>query len=220
MGMDVWQEFRGLNAAYVAELYERYRRDPASVDPATRAIFEQSPPPLEELAPESGAESVAAASRFEIQKIVGAVNLAESIRKFGHLGAQLDPLGSKPPGDPSLSPQFHGVNEDDLRRLPASLVVGLCDSCGDSSAWDAIERLRKVYCSTTGHDYAHLRDPEEREWLRAAAEQGLFRPPKDPINEVALLERITQEGVFELFVHRTFPGKTRFRSRASAFLFR
>ena len=58
--------------------------------------------------------------------------------------------------------------------------------------------------------FAHLRDPEEREWLRVAAESGLFRPPADPIDEVALLERLTQEGVFELFLHRTFPGKTRF----------
>ena len=36
--------------------------------------------------------------------IVGAANLAESIRRYGHLAAQLDPLGSTPLGDPSLSP--------------------------------------------------------------------------------------------------------------------
>ncbi|HXJ97151.1 MAG TPA: hypothetical protein VMT20_30295 [Terriglobia bacterium] len=51
--MDVWHEFRGLNAAYAAELYEEYRRDPASVDAATRAFFEQHGAPPAAL-PRSG----------------------------------------------------------------------------------------------------------------------------------------------------------------------
>ena len=36
----------------------------------------------------------------------------------------------------------------------------------------AIARLREVYCSTTGYDYAHVFVPEERECLRQAAESG------------------------------------------------
>lgn len=215
--MDTWREFGGANAGYVAELYERYRRDPSSVDPATRALFEQSPPagdmagPTEE---ERGRAADAAARRLAterdaVHKLVGAVNLAESIRKFGHLDARLDPLGSDPPGDPSLRLGFHRLSEDDLRRLPASIIVGTIAQ-GKPSAFEVIQELRQVYSSATGYDYAHLRDPEERDWLRVAAESGLFRPPADPIDEVALLERLTEEGAFEQFLHRTFPGKTRF----------
>ena len=37
------QDFQGVNAAYVAELYDRYRQDPSSVDPATRAAFDGGP---------------------------------------------------------------------------------------------------------------------------------------------------------------------------------
>src|SRR4030095_11245475 len=37
-------EFSGVNAGYVLELFERYRRDPQSVDPQTRAIFEAVTP--------------------------------------------------------------------------------------------------------------------------------------------------------------------------------
>jgi 2-oxoglutarate dehydrogenase E1 component len=198
--MDIKRDFSGVNAGYVQELYERYLLDPASVDPATRAYFDRQSPSL---------DLESAAIKLEIRKIVGAANLTESIRKFGHLDAQLDPLGSPPPGDPSLTPEFHGITDDDLRQLPASLVVGLCSDCS-GSAFDAIQQLRRVYSSSTGCDYAHLRDPEEREWLRNAAESGLFRPPADPIDEIVLLERLTQEGVFENFLHRTFPGKTRF----------
>ena len=63
----------------------------------------------------------------QMAAIVGAVNLAESLRKYGHLKAQVDPLGKRPfgpSGDPTLEPEAHGVTPDDLRRLPASLIGG------------------------------------------------------------------------------------------------
>ncbi len=198
--MSLWQDFKGFNAAYVAELYDRYRSDPTSVDAAARAYFDAHVP---------AGDVPSGLSGLPIAKIVGAVNLAESIRKFGHLDAQLDPLGSAPIGDPSLDLNNHGVAEEDLKKLPASLIVGPI-SHDKSSAWEVIQELKRVYCSSIGFDFAHLRDPEERHWLQVAAESRLFRPPADPIDEIALLDRLTQEGAFENFLHRTFPGKTRF----------
>ena len=205
--MSGWQDFQGVNAGYVAELYEQYRRDPASVDASARALFEHlGPPPMDGPMP----AGVSAAGRAApVEKIVGAINLAESIRKFGHLAAQTDPLGSAPPSDPSLSLEYHGITERDLRALPASLIVGPIAQ-GKSNALEVIEALRRVYSSSSGYDFAHLRDPEERQWLIEAIESGRFRLPAEPIDEVALLDRISQEGAFELFLHRTFPGRTRF----------
>src|SRR5689334_20826287 len=111
--------FGGVNAGYVVELYERWRQNPESVDPATREVFEQWTP-TDALASERGTSLAA----VDVHKIVGAANLAESIRKYGHLAARLDPLGSEPIGDPSLSPGAHGITDDDLKALPASLVGG------------------------------------------------------------------------------------------------
>lgn len=34
--------------------------------------------------------------------VVGAVSLAESIRRYGRLAAEINPLGSRPMGDPAL----------------------------------------------------------------------------------------------------------------------
>ncbi len=198
--MATWGDFTGLNRGYVLELYERYRRDPASVDDTTRATFERWVPPAEEARGLAG---------LPLQKIVGAVNLAQSIRRYGHLAAQLDPLGARPLGDPSLLPETHGVTDDDLRNLPASLLASpLC--AGASNMLEAVDALRRIYCSTTGYDYAHVFVPEERHWLREAAECGRFRAPADSIDPVALLDRLTQVETFERFLHRTFPGKTRF----------
>src|SRR5215218_8237646 len=104
--MGTWEEFSGLNRGYVLELYERYRQDPASVDADTRALFEQWTPPT---------EPAPVAADVPYQKIVGAANLAQAIRRYGHLAAKLDPLRMRPPvGDPSLLPETHDVSEEDL----------------------------------------------------------------------------------------------------------
>jgi 2-oxoglutarate dehydrogenase E1 component len=204
--MSGWQEFTGLNRGYVLELYEKYRRDPSSVDPDARALFERWTPSddVPVVAPLREASAAPA-----LDNVVGAVNLAESIRRYGHLAAALDPLGARPPiGDPSLLAETHGVTDDDLRRLPASLVARPLE--GVATAHDAIEKLRRIYCSTTGYDYAHVFVPDEREWLREAAERGRFRAPSDPIDPAKLLDRLSQVEAFERFLQRTFPGKTRF----------
>jgi 2-oxoglutarate dehydrogenase E1 component len=195
-----WQDFAGLNRGYVQELYDRYRTDPASVDPETQALFETWTPAQDEPPPSAA---------LSVQKIVGAVNLAESIRRYGHLAAQLDPLGSRPLGDPSLLADTHGVTDQDLRELPAGLVAGPLGD-GAANALEAIEALRRIYCSTTGYDFAHVFVPEERDWLRQAVERGRFRAPQDPIDPVAVLDRLSQVEAFERFLHRAFPGKTRF----------
>ena len=68
----------------------------------------------------------------------------------------------------------------------------------------------RVYCGTIGFDYAHVHSPEEREWLYQTAESGRFRDSAEDMNEVKLLERLTQVEAFELFLQRMYPGKTRF----------
>src|SRR5918993_3580315 len=212
-----WGDVTGLNRGYVLELYERFRRDPDSVDADTRELFARWTPPAEgesepaaEAAPAGTAASPLATDSRQLRKVVGAVNFAQSIRRYGHLSVKLDPLGVRAPiGDPSLLPEWHGVTDDDLRQLPATLVRSPLAE-GASTMAEAVEALRRVYCSRTGYDYAHVFVPEERRWLRNAAETAQFRAPNDPINPVALLERLSQVEAFERFLHRTFPGKTRF----------
>src|SRR5687768_6903582 len=94
--------FEGVNAGYVLELYERYRQNPESVDPATREAFNSwTPTELEaELAGPKGPALPASAdvtTPNDVRVVVGAANLVSSIRRFGHLAARLDPLGSEPP---------------------------------------------------------------------------------------------------------------------------
>ncbi len=203
--MNSWDQFSGANAGYVLELFERYQQDPASVDDATRAAFSTWTPPAD-----AAPAASASASATDTAAAIAAVTLAESIRRYGHLAASLDPIGyNRPVGDPSLHPHAHGLTADALRQLPASIIGGPVVT-GAANAFEAIERLRAIYCATTGHDYAHVFVPDERVWLRESVEARRYRPPNDPIDGKELLDRITQVEVFERFLQRTFPGKTRF----------
>ena len=197
-----------MNAGYVLELYERYRQNPESVDPETTRRRSRTGRPAE--TPPRGRPRSRPRSTSTSSVIVGAANLAESIRRYGHLAAQLDPLGSTPIGDPSLSPRAHGITDDDLKQLPASLVGGpVAES--SANAYEAIEKLRRDLLLD---DRLRLRARVRARGTRVAAPRRRVGPVPAADGRraapTALLDRITQVEVFERFLHRTFPGKTRF----------
>ena len=81
------------NDGYIAEAYESYRRDPSSVDESWRQFFRFA----EGLSGVTGAApSVAGTADAEmLRKVAGAASLVDSIRAYGHLAADTDPLGNK-----------------------------------------------------------------------------------------------------------------------------
>jgi 2-oxoglutarate dehydrogenase E1 component len=200
--MNAFNNFHILNIGYILELHERFLRAPSSLDPSMRAYFEQWSPPEEGV-------TVSVEDAFDFEKIVAAVNLAQAIRRFGHKSAKLDPLGQASPGDRVLDPKTYKLSDEDLRRLPAGIIGGPIAE-RSPNALDAINALSSVYSSTIGYDFGHVHISEERDWLRYAAEYGAYRPPQFPINTHSLLEMLTKVEVFEQFLHRFFPGKTRF----------
>jgi 2-oxoglutarate dehydrogenase E1 component len=207
--MNFWDVFHGGNAGYIQELYERYLKDPESVDAEYRRLFAAWHPPLESPAQATTAAAAPPVPQVNVAHVVGGVKYAEAIRSYGHLDAKVDPLGGRNIGDPSLAPAFHGIALEDLRGLPPSLVGGPVAQ-RSRDAYEALTALKQVYTGGIGFDFEHVREPAEREWLRAAAESGRYRPPQDPINPVALLRRLTEVEAFERFIHRIFPGKHRF----------
>src|SRR5579859_7982354 len=196
------ETFYGPNAGYVLELYDRYRQNPASVDAATRAIFDTWSP-YGQLTVEQ--ETTTEREAFPISKIVAASALAHAIRSRGHLGAHLDPLGSEPLGDPALLTETHGISDEDLAELPPS-VVGGHSAEGVRNALEAINNLRAMYSGTISYEFDQVKSPVERQWLRDAVGLQLFRKSSDRNTQLALLKRLTQVEVFERFLHQTYPG--------------
>jgi 2-oxoglutarate dehydrogenase E1 component len=201
-------QFYGPNLGYVLELYESYRRDPESVDGETRRFFKTWSPPRGEPGV-NGQVAAPSAHEADIEKVIGATKWIRHIRDLGHTAARLDPLGSEPSGDPTIDPAFYRISEEDLESLPANLVVGGPVGERSGTAREAVEDLKRIYCGSTGYDFGHIHDPEERFWLREAVESCRFGEMDDE-EAKRLLKRLTRVDTFEKFLHRTFLGQKRF----------
>jgi 2-oxoglutarate dehydrogenase E1 component len=195
------------NDGYIAEAYESYRRDPSSVDESWRQFFRfaeslSGTPPAAATSTGSG---VGNADAVQLRKVAGAAELIQSIRAFGHLGAQIDPLGNTPPGTPELTLEFHGLSEADLVAIPGE-AFGL----PDATAADAVARLRKLYSSNVGFEFDHLGEATEREWLKEQIESGRINEPLSADEKKAVLRRLTEVDGLERFLGRVYQGYKRF----------
>jgi 2-oxoglutarate dehydrogenase E1 component len=218
--MNDLESFYGPNAGYVLELYERYQQDPASIDAETRAFFDRRRAEIDAFLSagqpvdqsRSQPATTAAATEqatLQIGHVVAATALAHAIRARGHLGAHLDPLGSPPMGDPALLPESHGITEEDLAKLPASIVGGHSAENAENAAV-AIRRLRDMYSGTISYQFDQVKSPKERYWLRDAVGLRLFQEPLKPTNARSQLKRLTEVEGFERYLHTTFPAQKRF----------
>lgn len=214
--------FYGPNAGYVLELYERYQQDPASVDAATRAIFESWKPEdsVATSRPDSARTAIVKSpetheadtpqfSRSQVVKIVAASNYAHGIREKGHLGASLDPLGSEPIGDPALLPETYDLTDDDLAHLSPK-VVGGHSAEGVENALEAINALKKMYSGTISYEFDQVKSPDERRWLRDAVGLNIYHRHPNAAETRRLLKRLTQVEAFERYLHQTLTGQKRF----------
>ena len=202
----------GINAGFVAELYERYENDPQSVDAETRAYFAAGNySPHEIASPAPVAANVPAAPAFDILKVVATARLVRLVRELGHKNARIDPLGTNPPGDSALELAAHGLTTADLEALPASVVGGHLAN-GAKNAADALEKLRRVYSGSIGYEDDHIQVAEERDWLRDAVESGKFLIPLSAKEKRDLLVRLSEVDGFEQFLHtvQPFQGEKRF----------
>jgi 2-oxoglutarate dehydrogenase E1 component len=197
--------FHGPNAGYVLDLYERFTRDPGAVDPSWRSYFESFPP----TAGRAPAGLALATGGIDPAVIVGAHELAESIRARGHTAAQLDPLGMPRSPDPALEPRAHGIDEAALGGLPAAVVGGPAGQRATSAA-EAIALLSDIYSGTIGYEFDHVQDADERDWIREAIESGAYAGTLTKEEKQALLKRLSQVEGFEKYLHKTFFGQKRF----------
>jgi 2-oxoglutarate dehydrogenase E1 component len=130
--------------------------------------------------------------------------LVQAYREYGHLRADLDPLGLTRRAD-RFSLGAFGLAERDLERPCA-------DPSGRPSGTlrDLVARLEETYCRTLGVELAHIHDADLRGWLEQRMERTKNRIALPPDVKKRLLEKIVEAETLETYLATKFIGAKRF----------
>ncbi len=152
-------------------------------------------------------EVTAPVSHDELKAVAAAMALVRAHRIHGHRAAQLDPLGTEPPGDPALDPAPLGLSPDIMARIPTEVLRIYVP--GRTLA-EAFPELQRTYCGTLAYEVEHIASHDERLWLRQAIESGEHRRALSPDERRRLLARLTAVDTLERFLHKAYLGQKRF----------
>jgi 2-oxoglutarate dehydrogenase E1 component len=169
-------------------------------------------PPLPEparttTAPSPSPAPAGAPDHRTLKAVSGAMSLVKAHRTYGHLAADLDPLGFPPVGDPSLELGSVDMTEDMMGLVPADLLRAYIP--GQTFA-DVYPRLRETYCGRIAYQVEHISSHEQRRWLRREIESGFIRVVMPQEERIALLDRLVNVDVFERFLQRAYIGQKTF----------
>ena len=142
-----------------------------------------------------------------LRAVAAGMALVAAYRSHGHLAARLDPLGSAPPGDPSLDPFNHGLTPALMESVPAGVLRVRVP--GENLA-EVLLHLRETYCSTIAYEIEHISSHEQRNWLREKIESGRYRQPLSPERKLQLLGRLTKVEAMDRYLRRAFLGQKTF----------
>ncbi|HEY4131537.1 MAG TPA: 2-oxoglutarate dehydrogenase E1 component, partial [Gemmatimonadaceae bacterium] len=104
-----------------------------------------------------------------------------------------------------LRPEFHGITEADLKRIPASAL-----GYEKGTAADVVQRMRDLYCGGIGYEFEHLEEETERQWFRQTIESGAATPTLSADEKKSLLERLTAVDGLERFLGMAYVSVKRF----------
>ena len=207
---EVWREFfrRGPDDARAAGLLlpEGIEGNGTPPSPAPSASAPTVDAPVRAAGPDSDVE--VQRLRALLPAVARAASFVQAYRDHGHTMAQIDPLGSEPPGHSQLDPSFFGTSMEELEQVPASVVMD--GARADESVADALRRLKESYVGHIGFEFEHLEDATRARWLWAQVESGVHIDPLDDETKTWVLERLTQVEGLEQFLHRAYLGQKRF----------
>jgi len=211
------------NLPFVEELYGKFARDPASIDPEWRRYFaglkngEPAAAPSARPALPAGRvsdprpPSSLLEHKAEAGKIIALQNrviqLVRNYRVRGHNIAALDPLGLPRPMPPELELSFYGFTEEEMDCV----IQGEPLQCeGPLTVRQILRRLQDTYCRSIGVQYMHIDSFEIRRWLQQRMEGTGNRLELKRDEQIRIFTRLTDAVTFEEFIRKKFVGAKSF----------
>jgi 2-oxoglutarate dehydrogenase E1 component len=214
----------GGNAGFIEDLYEKFLKDPAAVDPAWAKYFSElkgssnnevshgevrerltlrQQQPRAAAAP-SVATDVASAKQGAVSRLI------QVYANRGHLIANLDPLGLQERAQPYvLNLEYFGLSDADLdtefftnsrnEAIPKRIKLR-----------NILRDLKFIYCETIGAEFAHVSDSDERIWLQDNFQSGRMQRRFSVDEKKNILWQLTAAEGLERYLHTKYVGQKRF----------
>src|SRR6266540_5467752 len=115
----------------------------------------------------------------DVSKQARILELIHAYRVRGHIMADTDPLEYKQRSHPDLDVVTHGLTLWDLDREFATGSFGAATGKRFMKLRQILGILRDSYCRTTGIEYMHIQDPEQRKWIQERVERPHVKPPRE-----------------------------------------
>ncbi len=196
------------NADLIDQNYEKWRKDPASVDSTWAAFFEGFE--LGSVAQKNGAPAAqknGSVTHEDVPLQTRVDGLVYAYRTLGHTIAHVDPLSQNRPENPLLSLRELGFEEKDL-----DLTVSSKFYLGGKKMKlrEMISSLEKIYCGHISVEFMHIQNPRVRNWVRDRIETRPDDYGQGADVHLRMLRRILSVESFEHFLHTRFVGQKRF----------
>jgi 2-oxoglutarate dehydrogenase E1 component len=199
-GLSRFSYATGENAAYIDQVYSRFKLDPSSVDEGWRKFFEGV-----EFAASTGVSVASGGGSHDSALVEAWIN---AFRRLGHLSAHLNPLDPKPGLRADMQAQAHGLSHvaDGDTFVPANLPGGK----GPMTFAAIRDLMIQTYCGRIGAEFREIDDIDVVVWFQEKMESCRNQPAFPPEVRKRILSKLIEAEGFERFLHARYLGQKRF----------
>ncbi len=151
------------------------------------------------------AADISTSHEDQVSKQARILEMIHAYRVRGHIMADTDPLEYQQRSHPDLDVGTHGLTLWDLDR---EFATGNFGGRRFMKLRHILGILRDSYCRTTGIEYMHIQDPDQRRWIQERVERPHTKPPRE--EQLRILHKLNQAEAFETFLQTKFVGQKRF----------
>ena len=210
--------FSFLNTAHIElidSMYQQYLQSPDSIEPSWKSFFQgfdfalenygesvQEVPQVVQTAINTGAVPEDILTEFKV------INLIEAYRTRGHLFTKTNPVRKRREYSPTLDIENFGLTRADLgKKFDCATQVGMP---APATLEEIIKRLEQIYCDSIGVEYIHIKNVEEKNFIRKWISENENHPILSVEEKRQILHKLNQAIAFERFLHTKFVGQKRF----------
>jgi len=215
--MDKYTYIANSDGAYIEDLYNSYKQNPASVDEGWQKFFEgfdfSQKYPVNGNGHANGTangKEAAPAGKPNptlIRKEMEVVHLIRGFRSRGHLLATTNPIQKRKDRQPQLDISDFNLGAEDLDSV---FEAGVEVFGRPATLREIVDSLNTIYTRNIGFEYLYIRDREQKNWLRKKIEKEALDMQFSIDEKKHILSKLNEAVVFENFLHTKYLGQKRF----------